>query len=399
MVIDGLRASALGCYGNTVTRTPNFDDFASRAALVEWLWADAPQIESFYRSVRYGSHALRAPSFTANLPSLSDSLRDQGLALRLITDDPTLTERFPADELLVVEPPECSEASDVLETGFAQFCGKAIEQLEDWHNDGAGSVTWIHSRGLLGAWDAPQQLRADLLEEDDPEALDLVEPPQEILTGDDPDQLLLYRTAYAAQVAVIDSCFGALWHSIADLMSDREALMMLTGSRGFSLGEHGELGYDVCRLRSERIHLPWLLHVCDDEVPRPRLSELAQPADIHATLLDWLGFAGATGTDGQSVLPGLENEPVAQRDVAVAIGENGQRALVTPAWMFCQDSTSPAELFTKPDDRWEHNDVAIRCPEEVQQLSEVLAGFEESAQTCQPLPTTLADTDLVRPVR
>ncbi len=391
VVIDGLRASALGCYGNTSSRTPSFDEFASRSSVVERLWADSPIAKNFYRSAWHGTHALRTDSFCENQPSLRNLLQNHDTPMRLITDDPSLSDQFPADALLVVDSPQAAAAEDIVETAFAGFCGKAIEQLENWHDDGAGSVTWIHSRGLLGAWDAPHELRAELLDEDDPEALDFVEPPLETKAIDDPDRLLLFRTAYAAQMTVIDSCFGALWNSIEESMSDREALMMLTSASGFSLGEHGHVGHDQRQLYSEQLHLPWLMHVCDDQEPRPRIGGLAQPADIHATWLDWLGIEAPSVRDGQSVLPALEVEPTLPREVAVAAGESGQRALVTPDWMLRHDPAGQSELFAKPDDRWEHNDVAIRCPHELEQLSERLAEFEQTAENGGPLPTTLGD--------
>jgi len=51
MVVDGLRASALGTYGNTTQPTPQLDRLASRSLVAEWLLADSLSIELFYRSL------------------------------------------------------------------------------------------------------------------------------------------------------------------------------------------------------------------------------------------------------------------------------------------------------------------------------------------------------------
>ena len=85
-----------------------------------------------------------------------------------------------------------------------------------------------------------------------------------------------------------------------------------------------------------------------------------------------------------------------QRQLAVAVGDEGEQAIRTPAWMLRQPST---ELFTKPDDRWESNDVADLCPEVVEQLREELADFEQCSRQARPLPLSPQDDELVVPSR
>lgn len=391
LVIDGLRASALGCYGNTVSRTPNFDDLASRSAVVEWLWADAPSKAKFYQSVWRGGHSARSKEHLQQCPTLHELLQQHEVPLRLIADDSWLVDWLAGGVLdkVAVLPTEAAEAAtSVGETAFAQFCSAVVEHLEEWIDDGTGSVTWIHSQGLLNAWDAPLDLRTEMLDEEDPESLDILQPPDAIET-DDPDELLLYRAAYAAQIAVIDACVGALCESITEIMADRETLLVVAGSQGFPLGEHGIVGTDCQQLFSERLHLPWLLHVCDEELPRPRIAGLAQPVDVHATLLDWLGIEANARCDGLSILPCLEEGSGKLRDVALSIGVDGEQVIRTPDWFMRTPSEHPPQLFAKPDDRWEHNDVAVRCPEELDQLSEIAEQLKQSTAAGEPIPPML----------
>jgi hypothetical protein len=42
------------------------------------------------------------------------------------------------------------------------------------------------------------------------------------------------------------------------------------------------------------------------------------------------------------------------------------------------------ELFAKPDDRLEANEVSSLCPEAVEQLLEAITDFENAAQTDDP---------------
>jgi hypothetical protein len=58
---------------------------------------------------------------------------------------------------------------------------------------------------------------------------------------------------------------------------------------------------------------------------------------------------------------------------------DGGRAIRTPAW-FLRAGGQP-ELFAKPDDRWEVNNVASLCAEVVECLSDALAQFEVALPT------------------
>ena len=70
----------------------------------------------------------------------------------------------------------------------------------------------------------------------------------------------------------------------------------------------------------------------------------------------------------------------------LGIASGAERAIRTPAW-YLRAGEEP-ELFAKPDDRWEVNDVASRCPEVVEGLQEALRQYEQamSAGTVPELP-------------
>ena len=38
-------------------------------------------------------------------------------------------------------------------------------------------------------------------------------------------------------------------------------------------------------------------------------------------------------------------------------------------------------MFVKPDDRWEVNEVSVRCRDVVEQMAQALRQFEQAAQT------------------
>jgi hypothetical protein len=92
---------------------------------------------------------------------------------------------------------------------------------------------------------------------------------------------------------------------------------------------------------------------------------------------------------GQSLLELLATEPPPWRGRAATIAPAAQ-ALRTPAWLLVRRHDDPhedahedrrREVFAKPDDRWEVNEVANRCPEALEQLENAWNEFEQVAQT------------------
>jgi arylsulfatase A-like enzyme len=400
IAVDGLRASALGAYGNTWHPTPALDRLASESLLFDWLIADSPQLAGFYRAAWFGIETPRDGverelTQLGDVPSLARCLASAGVQAALTTDDQWVAEQ--ADQLGFgevrgLEFPEPTTADAVADTELAQLFAIAADQIESWGAAGADAATdapprllWLHARGFHGAWDAPTELRQSLLDEEDPPAPEFVMPPMRLETNDH-DELLLHRSAYAAQTMVLDQCIGMLLETLDAAGLTDSTLVALVGCRGFALGEHGAVGSDVRDLYGELTHVPLILRLPgDNSVPPPRSSELVQPTDLLPSLLSWFNVAAELSagrnllaTDGASVQP--------VREAAYASGAAGESALRTHAWSMRQsgdrgkdgDAAGSVELFSKPDDRWEANEIADRCPNEAATMLALAAEFRRS---------------------
>jgi hypothetical protein len=373
IVIDGLRASALGAYGNTTFPTPLFDELASRSVVVEWLLASSPTLGSFYQGVISG-------------------FGHQDVSRRLFTDDSSLVSLRDGNffqEVLTVEPEMACSAEELTATHAAAFFSQAIEQLAAWIKEikeqQRNGLLWLHFSGLGGPWDAPLAMRQDLLDEDDPPAPVFVAPPSVLRDVTDPDELLGYRVAYAAQVTVIESCLAGFVEAFDQFPLEGEKLVMICGSNGFALGEHGCVGHDCQLLYSEQLHLPGLIVSDGRRGPLPRVPGFAQTADLGATLAHWLAGGNAETGGGRSLVPFLDFQTECLRDAVAAQNPAGESLIRTPAWLMKQGEAT--ELYAKPDDRWEANDVASRCPEIVEQLRQHLVAL--LAGTAGPLTDEL----------
>lgn len=369
LAVDGLRASALGAYGNSWHPTPAIDAFAAQSLVVDCMWCGSPELTEFYRAV-WGQDGV-----------LPRRLAEAGVATSLVTDVAELGDAGSFAEACLVDSSAEAPADDESATTLAGLLAVAVERLQSWADGerSGGRLLWIHTHGYRGPWDAPTELRAGLLDEGDPEPSSIVAPPRFEAT-DDHDVLLSYRAAYAAQSIVLDQCVGGLLAALADLESDENTLVILVGCRGFALGEHGVAGGDFAGLYSETLHVPCLLRTPGAVAPPPRLAGLAQPVDLQATLASWFGVRRDVG-DAIDLLGKRAGDDL-PRPFAAAHGTDGEQALRTPEWLLRVVPPGEAqrdagaddvvELYAKPDDRWEANEVADRCGEVVAELLAML---------------------------
>ena len=241
--------------------------------------------------------------------------------------------------------------------------------------------------GLSGAWDAPPKLRSQFADEEDPTPPDFVDPPDRWLAADyDPDELLGITHAYAGQMAVFDACLGALVdHFEQSGLADKTCLMLLS-ARGFPLGEHRRVGPCDQPLYNETVQIPWLARLPDGTGKMARSQALVTPADLPGTLLDWLGVdrsqLGDCATSAMDIVRG-ERESI--RDRLLMVSEH-DRAIRTPAWLLRRPEQGPSELYTKPSDRWEVNEIASLCDEVVTGLERAMEELEQAGQTGEVSP-------------
>ena len=224
-------------------------------------------------------------------------------------------------------------------------------------------------------------------DESDPPLLSTAEVPDRMLPqGFDPDELLVYTQAYAGQIALLDTCLGGFLDVLDELPAAHKTLLAVTASRGLPMGEHLRLGPCDEALHGELVQVPLVLRFRPPTMgtclPAPpgataRSQALVEPSDLWATLLDAWRIAGVPPSPtGVSLMPLVREEPVATRDRLVVAGAGQERAIRTPAWYLRK--AEPPELYAKPDDLWEVNDVAVRCQEVVDCLLDAADQFEQA---------------------
>ena len=281
------------------------------------------------------------------------------------------------DDCVQIDPPWQSQLA--AEGAYEEtHLARCFLQIIDWVQSAKRPFfLWCHLGSLGTTWDAPLECRERYWDQSDPPLLTAADVPDHMLKpGFDPDELLVYTQAYAGQIALLDACLGGFLEVLQKYSAAHKTLLALTASRGFPMGEHLRVGPCDEALYGELVHVPLVLRFPDRLGAAARSQALIEPADLWATLLDPWRIAMPPSPTGVSLMPLVREEPTASRDRLIVAGSGSQRAIRTPAWYLRK--TEPPELYAKPDDFWEVNDVAVRCPEVVDCLLDAVDRFEQA---------------------
>ncbi len=400
LVVDRLHAGYLGAYGNTWIQTPAFDRLAAESFVFDQAFIDSPKPDSLYRALWLGRHAL-LPATSQESPILVALLSGAGITTALVTDEEALirnpwatafadlieipgatrTSPFAAvGDLTGVETCSPCLAATVEETHLARCFAQMIDWLESPREP---YLLWCHLRGLAAPWDAPIDFRRAYADSGDPEPSQTAEVPcYKLMKDRDPDELLAVSHSYAGQVGLLDACLGALGEYLLSSPAGKETLLVVLSARGFPLGEHQRIGPVNDALHAELVHVPLLVRFPSGLGAAVRSQALVEPDDLWATLLDWWEIPRRPESPtARSLMPLVREEAEIVRDCLLIAGEIDERAIVTPSW-FLRAGETP-ELFVQPDDRWQVNNVANRCPDIVELLEEALASRERALKSGQ----------------
>ena len=272
-------------------------------------------------------------------------------------------------------------------TGVARTVQAAVDWL-DRRGDGPDPFfLWVDVFSPHGPWDPPQPYRdqyaaeepdefeagdeGDLVEDEDDEA-GLEEVPVLIdvpagAVGDvlDEMELLRLRRTYAGTVTLVDRWLGALFDALKRLGRTEDTLLVFTSDQGEPLGEHGFVRRFRPFLYEELIHTPLIVRMPKGAHGGMRHQALVQTVDLFPTVLSALGLPPVAGVHGEDLLSLVRGERTKLRDYAVLGMDAEEYALRTHDWHFIlpvepdpDDPPRPPELYRKPEDRWDQNDVA-----------------------------------------
>ena len=413
LVIDvrGWNFTYVGCHGNEWIQTPTLDRLAAEGVVFDQHYADRPDAEGACRSWRSGCYSLPAIEECALSPDpasdLIQRLRNERIVAWLVRDasrpSPAefasgwdrVSEGFASD-------PEVSALEATLETW--QTALTELAETDSW-------LLWLELATLLPPWEVPPSYLKPYLvepvdEEEEEESEELepwLDPPLGLLDPADPLAFVRLQRSYAGAVSYLDAGLALVLQELEEKNLLDEVLLVVTSGHGFPLGEHGQIGLDRPWLHEELIHVPLLLRFPGKAEAGRRVSALTQSLDLPLTLLDYFGLPSPSA-HGHSLVPLVQRKVAQVRDFACSglrLGQTVEWAMRSPEWAFVLpvqgepvDSVRTAQLYVKPDDRWEVNNVVHHHPQLAEHLEQTLRGFVAASQQPGPLqPPTLRDVE------
>lgn len=424
LVIDRLHAGYLGAYGNTWTNTPAIDRLASQSFVLDRAITDSTCLDSIYRSLWLGIHALCPSDHEAPRDSLPAIFSRAGWQTTLITDEKQLvshplSEAFAEKVFIEPQTGPSHVAFQIEDTDAVHFFAASESWLKTVESP---FLLWLHTGTLSRIWDAPLEFRQQFADAEDPSPNESAKVPHRLLPeGFDADELLSFTHAYAGQLSLIDRLLDSLLKSIDASPQRDNTVLVFCSPRGISLGEHRQVGLFDDALYAELTHVPWMIRLPSDLSGTGRSQHLVQPPDWSATLLDSCELAefwklqthtsatsdsSAAAGVGRSILPLILGEQCPGFDCACVVSPN-QYAFITPVWSLrttnenstdsqnsptfstADQSAQPAELFVKPDDWFEVNEVSNRCPDIVEKMQTEMS---RDISACRADPTAMLAT-------
>lgn len=392
VLVDTLRADALGVYGAEPSPSPWIDAMARRGVVFEHALSQAawtyPSVASFMTSRQPGSLQLheelardgdRIPALDASVPRLAAWL--QGLGWRTAG---------------YYKNPFLGPGSGI-ETGFdvwEHVGGKGTDlPSAGWIVD--ATLGWARAfAARRAAGDRhPYFLYLHFMEPH----LDYRPPrafwPPEALAYDGPmdgtsrrlhkalrkgaplaaADLAFLRSLYRGEVAYLDTELRRLEEALrAEGLWTDETVFVLTADHGEQIGEHGE--FEHGDVHAVNVHVP-LVFDAPGLAPRS-VPDLVRLLDVTPTLLALAGAPALPGAQGRSLVPLLHGEPLPPLPV---LTEHGTRLRIT----------TPALSLLRKDDRrllydWladprEERDLAAERPADV-------AALEAALEALRPEP-------------
>lgn len=333
--VSALHLGFIGCYGNDEVLTPNLDRLAAEGVVFDQHLSHQPKIGQ--------PTSLLVPQSWRNGPArvldLTSVRWDEDVAARII----------------------------------AQAKGR--------HD---ASLVWIDLPSLAPPWHVPESILDEYFpaSTDDAEEAALspwLDLPTGPVDGDETACLRLQRS-YAAVVTAFDAAIGEVleWFEKKKRLDD--FLFCVTADCGLALGEHGYVGEHRGWLHEEMVHIPLIIRLPGAREAGLHVGALTQPVDLIATLAEFLGLT--TPNDGTSLIPLIEGERDSIHPFVSArlrIGDSEEWALRTPDWHLNMPISVPTgdpprtpQLFVKPDDRWEVNDVRQQNLDLAEQMEQTL---------------------------
>lgn len=344
VLIDTLRADALGLYGHPVDDAPRLSALARQGVLFERVIAPSSWTKTSMASILTardpGAHGVRRVTdvLPEELTTLAEAFADAHWATLGVNTNPWLKPRFGFEQGFErYETAVFADAPRVVGWGL---------QLLDEQRGGDDRPTFLslHLMDVHAPYTPPREvfdappLRVPGLGRVPDAELEQAFRKQGLRA---PGVAERVRALYQAELAATDRALGVLLDGLEQRGLSKRALIVVTADHGEAFGEHGSTEHGS-NLYPEVLQVPLVLWSPGRLPAGLRVSAQVRSIDVAPTLLALAAIPTPTGFQGLA-LPGLDGAPAAGRTAQAAVGLNDGapdhdfRAVVTRDALYIHD--------------------------------------------------------------
>lgn len=279
VTIDTWRSDALGASGSLRVKTPNLDAFAESGLYCPKAWSSATLTAPSHATILTGlapyhhgvrdNHGFRLSSA---IPTLASLLRENGYATAAFVSAHPLARIVGLDDGFTVYDDRCAPGDLLSVVPRWRPGAETIEATRDWLRTAPDHFfLWVH-----------------LYEPHDP------------YTPPEPYQTAYREAPYFGEVAYTDELVGRLKAALGTA-GEKDALWIITGDHGESLGDHGEATHGLF-VYDQTARVP-LIVWSPGLIPAAQ-REFARLVDVTPTVLALVGLPQPAGLDGQALVGG-----------------------------------------------------------------------------------------------
>jgi arylsulfatase A-like enzyme len=393
IVVDTLRADALGAYGAARPTSPNLDALASRSLVFERSFATAPWTLPSVASL-----------FTGTYPSLHGQTESEGPLARLSDDLVTMAEVMRASgydtAAFSAHPwvsPEFGLGQGFANEDFHVFAvpggdARVTAAATGWirarreNANGRRFFAYLHylrphtpynptreaQRAVLGSVPAAPPFSAALARVHQDQAFTVLDEAARRgeVTAADVEYL---RGMYEAEVRMADYEVGKVLAALSEQGFGEDTLVVVTSDHGEAFLEHGLMVHGTA-LHQEMLRVPLIVHL-PGQATASRVQHAVQQVDVLPTVLEAIGLPVPAQVQGRVRLPGRD------RGATTVFAESPfgirETRVMERGFALLGDPRAPAgqRLYHLPDDPMELRDAAGRFPREARRLRRELDGF------------------------
>ncbi len=386
IAVDGLRADSIGVFGGDLG-TPNFDALAAQANHFQWTFAQAAEPSVSFASMLTGLYPT-----TSGVVAAGDRLPEEAV---------TLAEALSAAGFATAAFVEGMPGGDDfgLGQGFAEFhsSDQPGAAATRWITEHAGGDFLVVFRGWSVGLDFGPGVEGGQTTPPD----GFFERLQAVLASDfsdqplamEPEDLAYVRELYFDRVRAADAALGNLLAELDELGLAERAILVVMGTSGLDLEQHGASG--SVSLHSTVTRVPLFIRL-PNQGGAVRSDKIVELVDVMPTLLDVTGIEEPSGVQGASLVPIIEG---AGTPPYIAFSESphlgGQRAVALGGMrLIAATADGSAALYDLAADPAELEDRSFDSPDRVEVLLRHLDAWSQMVAVASLDPELRTEEEL-----